>query len=72
MKFLDIAKKFAEETSKVLHYNKYLLDDLDLLATVLECRLVQPLGEVYEQGKAEKIPYCDMSHLGLNVGRGFQ
>ena len=72
MKYTKLAKEFAEDTSKMLHYNKYLLDDPDLLATVLELRMVQPLGDAYRQGKAEKIVYSDMSHLGLKVGTGVQ
>lgn len=72
MKYIKLAKEFAEETSKMLHYNKYLLDDPKLLATVLELRAIQPLGDAYRQGKSEKIVYSDMSHLQLDVRKGFQ
>ena len=72
MKYTKLAKDFGEEISKMLHYNKYLLDDPKLLAMVLELRLVQPLGDAYRQGQEEKVVYCDMSHLGLKVGRGIQ
>jgi hypothetical protein len=72
MKYLELAKECAKQTSKMLSYNKYLLDDPETLAVVLEARLIQPLGKAYELGKEEKISYSDMSHLGLEVGKGFQ
>lgn len=72
MKYLKLAKQYAEETAKMLSYNKHLLDDPETLAVVLECRMIQPLGEAYDMGAEEKLPYADMSHLGLKVGKGVQ
>jgi len=72
MKYTEMAKRFAEDTSKMLQHNKYLLDDPETLALVLELRMVQPLGDAYRQGKEEKIVYCDMSHLQLDVRAGAQ
>jgi hypothetical protein len=72
MKYLKLARECAEETSKMLSYNKELLDDPETLAIVLEARMIQPMGEAYDLGRKEKIPYADMSHLEFKVGKGVQ
>jgi hypothetical protein len=56
----------------MLSYNKELLDDPETLAIVLEARMIQPMGEAYDLGRKEKIPYADMSHLEFKVGKGVQ
>lgn len=71
MKYYNDAMDISEELAEVLFYNKYLLDDIELLKIVIYNRMLTGMGSAYRDGfDRPRIAYSDLSHLTLNINQG--
>lgn len=69
MKYFKEADMAAEELANVLVNNKYLLDDVETLKSVLFSRFLIKMGDAYRDGK-DSIIVSDISSIVIDAQPG--